>query len=104
MDFTLSDEQQHIRAAVTRLCADFAAGYWLEKDTEGGFPHEFYAAMAGAGWLGGAMPAGYGGGRGRPTPAAPRLGGGAPPGGGVFCRPRAPHQNLFPPPPPGFCF
>jgi acyl-CoA dehydrogenase len=61
MDFTLSGEQQHIRAAVTRLCADFGAEYWLEKDADGGFPHEFYAAMARAGWIGIAMPTEYGG-------------------------------------------
>jgi acyl-CoA dehydrogenase len=61
MDFTLSDEQQEIRAAVARLCQGFDAQYWLEKDASGDFPHEFHAAMAQAGWLGIAMPADYGG-------------------------------------------
>jgi acyl-CoA dehydrogenase len=61
MDFTLSDQQQEIRAAVARLCQGFDAQYWLEKDASGDFPHEFHAAMAQAGWLGIAMPTDYGG-------------------------------------------
>jgi acyl-CoA dehydrogenase len=61
MDFRLSGGQQDISDAVTRLCADFAPDYWLEKDSSGGFPDEFYAAMAEAGWLGIAMPTEYGG-------------------------------------------
>src|SRR5260221_12293664 len=61
MDLTLTGEQQAIRDAVARLCADFAAEYWLEKDSSGDFPHEFHAAMAAAGWLGIAMPTEYGG-------------------------------------------
>ncbi len=49
---------------VTRLsvCAPpFDADYWLEKDHEGGFPHDFHKALADAGWLGIAMPEAYGG-------------------------------------------
>jgi acyl-CoA dehydrogenase len=61
MDLTLSGEQQEIRDAVTRLCADFGPEYWLEKDSSGDFPHEFHAAMAASGWLGIAMPTDYGG-------------------------------------------
>ena len=61
MTFTLTPEQQEIRAAVARLCARFGDEYWLKKDTEGGFPHEFHRAMAEAGWLGIAMPEAYGG-------------------------------------------
>jgi acyl-CoA dehydrogenase len=61
MDFRLSAEQQEIRDAVGRLCADFGPDYWLERDSTGDFPHEFYAAMAGSGWLGIAMPPAYGG-------------------------------------------
>lgn len=62
MDFTLSAEQQAIREQVARLCADFDDDYWLRKDREGVFPHEFHAAMAQGGWLGIAMPEAYGGG------------------------------------------
>src|SRR5258708_40341590 len=61
MSFSLTPEQQDIRAAVTRLCERFGDEYWLKKDDEGGFPHEFHRAMAEAGWLGIAMPEAYGG-------------------------------------------
>src|SRR5438093_9706207 len=61
MTFTLSADQQEIRAAVLRLCERFGDEYWLTKDTEGGFPHEFHRAMAEGGWLGIAMPEAYGG-------------------------------------------
>src|SRR5499425_2671039 len=61
MTFTLTAEQQEIRAAVARLCERFSDEYWLKKDEDGGFPHEFHRAMAEAGWLGIAMPEAYGG-------------------------------------------
>ena len=61
MAFALTEEQREIRAAVLRLCERFGDDYWLAKDTEGGFPHEFHRAMAEAGWLGIAMPPDYGG-------------------------------------------
>ncbi|MCW0209291.1 MAG: acyl-CoA/acyl-ACP dehydrogenase, partial [Achromobacter sp.] len=59
--FALTDEQIAIRHAVQDLCAGFDDDYWTRKDREGGFPEDFYRAMAGAGWLGVAMPAEYGG-------------------------------------------
>lgn len=61
MDFEFSDEQRAIRDAIERVCARFDAGYWLQKDRDGGFPHEFHAAIAADGWLGIAMPEQYGG-------------------------------------------
>ena len=61
MDFALSPEQQQIVAAIERLCAPFDADYWLAKDSDGGFPHDFHQALAQAGWLGIAMPTAYGG-------------------------------------------
>ena len=61
MDFALSGDQQVIREAVESLCADFGDEYWLHKDREGGFPNDFHAVMAKAGWLGIAMPEEYGG-------------------------------------------
>jgi acyl-CoA dehydrogenase len=61
MTFALTAEQLEIREAVARLCARFGDDYWLTKDTEGGFPHEFHRAMAEGGWLGVAMPEEYGG-------------------------------------------
>src|SRR5881392_2895263 len=61
MTFALSAEQLEIREAVARLCQHFGDDYWLKKDTDGGFPHEFHQAMAEAGWLGVAMPEAFGG-------------------------------------------
>jgi acyl-CoA dehydrogenase len=61
MTFALTAEQLEIREAVARLCERFGDDYWLKKDSEGGFPHEFHRAMAEAGWLGVAMPEEYGG-------------------------------------------
>src|SRR3977135_974042 len=61
MTFALTGEQLEIREAVARLCQRFGDDYWLKKDSEGGFPHEFHRAMAEAGWLGVAMPEAYGG-------------------------------------------
>src|SRR5262245_66083498 len=62
MDFSLSAEQQAIRDAVSRICAQFGDDYWLKKDKEGGFPDDFHRAFAEAGWLGICMPQEYGGG------------------------------------------
>jgi acyl-CoA dehydrogenase len=61
MDFSLTADQQALRAAVERLCARFPDAYWLDRDTAGGFPHDFHAAFAEAGFLGIAMPAAFGG-------------------------------------------
>ena len=61
MHFDLSPEQQQIQQAIERVCAPFDADYWLQRDREGGFPHDFHRALADAGWLGIAMPEAYGG-------------------------------------------
>src|ERR1700687_1536314 len=61
MTFALTAEQLEIREAVARLGERFGDDYWLKKDDEGGFPHEFHRALAEAGWLGIAMPEAYGG-------------------------------------------
>lgn len=57
----LSDEQRTIVENVERQCAEFDDAYWLERDRTGEFPHDFHQAMAGAGWLGIAMPEAHGG-------------------------------------------
>jgi acyl-CoA dehydrogenase len=57
----LSAEHHRIRDAIARLCAGFGDTYWLEKERQGGFPEEFYVAIARDGWLGIAMPEAYGG-------------------------------------------
>src|SRR3981189_2286350 len=61
MDFAFSEDQLAIKESVAKLCAQFDGKYWLKKDQEGGFPEDFYKAMADAGWLGIAMPEAYGG-------------------------------------------
>lgn len=61
MDFRITPEQEAIRDAVLRICERFDAEYWLEKDRHGGFPLDFHAAIAEAGWLGICMPQEYGG-------------------------------------------
>ncbi len=61
MDFGLTDEQQAIRDGIARICAKFDDEYWLNKDREGGFPHDFHQAIARDGWLGICMPEAYGG-------------------------------------------
>jgi acyl-CoA dehydrogenase len=61
MDFAFSPEQERIREAVLKLCARFDDDYWLGKDREAVFPHDFHAAMARDGWLGIAIPEAYGG-------------------------------------------
>src|SRR5215470_13729797 len=61
MDFAFTEDQLAIKDSVAKLCAGFDDKYWLKKDKEGGFPEDFYRAVADAGWLGIAMPEEYGG-------------------------------------------
>jgi acyl-CoA dehydrogenase len=61
MDFALTAEQERIKESVEKICARFDDAYWLKKDREGGFPVDFHAAFAEAGWLGICIPAEFGG-------------------------------------------
>jgi len=61
MDFSFTADQLAIKEAIAKLCARFDAQYWLERDRNGGFPEDFYRAVAESGWLGIAMPQQYGG-------------------------------------------
>lgn len=61
MDFSLTPEQQNIRDAILKLCERFPDEYWLQRDREGAFPHDFVQALLEGGWLGIAMPTEYGG-------------------------------------------
>ena len=61
MNFDLTADQEQIRDAIQRACSPFDSDYWLRKDHEGGFPHDFHRALAEAGWLGIAMPQAFGG-------------------------------------------
>ena len=61
MDFELSDEQLSIRATIEKICAPFDDDYWLARDRDAAFPHDFHQAMAKGGWLGICMPEEHGG-------------------------------------------
>lgn len=61
MDFSLTEDQQNIREAVLKHSSQFSDDYWLERDQEGVFPHDFYKSMVQGGWLGIAMPTEFGG-------------------------------------------
>jgi acyl-CoA dehydrogenase len=61
MDFSYTDEQNTIRESILKVCAPFGDDYWLKRDKEGGFPHDFYQAMADGGWIGICIPEEYGG-------------------------------------------
>lgn len=61
MDFSLTADQQNIRGAILKHCSRFPDDYWLERDRDAVFPHEFFQSLLESGWLGVAMPAEYGG-------------------------------------------
>ncbi|MER5183424.1 acyl-CoA dehydrogenase family protein [Streptomyces sp. NPDC002896] len=61
MDFQLTEDQETIRKAVAGLVREFDDHYWMQKDRDHEFPAEFYAAVAGGGWLGLTIPEEYGG-------------------------------------------
>lgn len=61
MDFSLTTDQQSVRDAVLKHCAQFPEEYWLDHDRSGEFPHDFYGSLAEAGWLGIATPTEFGG-------------------------------------------
>jgi len=94
MDFALTDDQQAIVAAVEQICARFGDDYWLQKDREGGFPHDFHAALASAGWLGVAMPPEAGGAGLGITEAALMMQTIAASGGGMAAASSV-HMNIF---------
>jgi acyl-CoA dehydrogenase len=61
VDFTLTDDQATIYAAVKDLASKFDDQYWMEKDEAHEFPTEFYDLLASGGWLGITTPEEYGG-------------------------------------------
>ena len=61
MDFELSEAQQEIVNGTRALCQRFPDEYWRGKDQRREFPHEFFRAVADAGYLGIAIPEAYGG-------------------------------------------
>lgn len=61
MDFEPTASQREIRALAEKVCARFDDAYWLKRDEEAEFPHDFHRAVADAGLLGVAMPEAVGG-------------------------------------------
>ena len=94
MDFSLSEEQQAIREAITKICAQFSDEFWLEKDRAHAFPHELPQALARDGWLGIAMPEEFGGAGLGITEAAVMLQAISESGAG-FSGASAVHMNIF---------
>ena len=94
MDFAFTGDQLAIRASIERICEKFGDDYWLNKDREGGFPHDFHAAIANAGWLGIAMPTEVGGAGLGITEAAIMMQAVAESGGGIAAASTI-HMNIF---------
>ena len=94
MDFSLTAEQDAIRAAIERICARFDAEYWLRRDREGGFPDDFHRAFAADGWLGICIPQDYGGSGLGITEAAVMMQAAAQSGAGMSGA-SALHMNIF---------
>ena len=59
MDFDLTDAQHEIVNGVRALCQRFPDEYWRGQDSRHEFPHDFYKAVADAGFLGIAIPDEY---------------------------------------------
>src|SRR5262245_46269759 len=61
MDFSPSQEHDLLRESIRRVCSDFPDSYWARCDSRHEFPWDFYRALADGGWIGIAIPEGYGG-------------------------------------------
>jgi acyl-CoA dehydrogenase len=57
----LGEDYADIRDGVRKVCADYPAEYWREKDVNSEYPHEFVNAMTEAGYLGALIPEEFGG-------------------------------------------
>ncbi len=98
MDFSTPDDHRAIRDGVGAVVRSFDDAYWLARDDDGKFPHEFHRAMADAGWLGITMPTEYGGAGLGVTEAAIMMHEVASHGGGMAAASTV-HINLFGPHP-----
>jgi acyl-CoA dehydrogenase len=92
------DDRSAIREGVRAVVSKFGDEYWLDRDEDGAFPHEFHRAMAEAGWLGITMPEDYGGAGLGVTEAAIMMHEVASHGGGMAAASTV-HINLFGPHP-----
>lgn len=61
MNIELSEDQRALVQAIESVCQQFDDEYWLARDHDGVYPHDFHKALADGGWLGIAMPEQYGG-------------------------------------------
>ncbi|PSR23745.1 MAG: acyl-CoA dehydrogenase [Sulfobacillus acidophilus] len=61
MDYSLTDEQKGIQAAVARLCQDYPDEYWRSLDQKHEYPTAFVDALIQGGWLSVLIPEEYGG-------------------------------------------
>ena len=93
-NFDFTSNQVAVREAILDLCSRFDDDYWLQKDRVGGFPEEFYRAVADAGWLGIAMPEAYGGAGLRISDAAVMMQAIAE-SGGALAAASSVHMNIF---------
>lgn len=94
MDFSLTADQLAVRAAIEKICAPFDDDFWLARDRDGRFPHEFHQALARDGWLGICMPEEFGGAGLGITDAALMMRAIAESGGGQSAA-SAVHMNIF---------
>ena len=93
-----AEDLDTIREGVRAACKPFDDEYWLARDDDGKFPHEFHRAMADGGWLGITMPEEYGGAGLGVTEAMTMMSEVAACGGG-FAAASTIHINLFGPHP-----
>ncbi len=91
-------DHEAIRAGVEAVVRRFDDAYWLARDDDGVFPHDFHRAMAQAGWLGITMPVAQGGAGLGVTEAALMMHEVASHGGGMAAASSV-HVNLFGPHP-----
>ncbi len=61
MDFTETADQIALKDGVRAAVSRFDDAYWLARDDDARFPHEFHRALAEGGWLGITMPVEHGG-------------------------------------------
>ena len=61
MENILTPEQMEIREGVQKICEKYDDAYWLARDTDGKFPHDFGQELADAGYFGITQPAEFGG-------------------------------------------
>ncbi len=61
LNFSLTEEQLAIREGILKTVEKFDDDYWLARDQDGKFPHEYCQALVEGGWFGITIPQQYGG-------------------------------------------